>query len=86
MTADDLARVFHAHYKALAAGSYPEWEGLQVSWRRERVAAWQSMLDAGWTFTPPPHPCRFCGAESPDRYCSQQCEATGERISPMSAT
>lgn len=53
MTADALARAFHDHYRQHAAGSFPEWEGLQVAWRREKVAAWQSMLDAGWTVTPP---------------------------------
>ncbi len=53
MTAEDLARAFHDHYRAHASGSFPAWEGMQAAWRREKVAAWQAMIDAGWTFTAP---------------------------------
>ncbi len=52
MTADDLAR---AYWDASRRRDplLPRWDGLAADLRRNRVADYQSMLDAGWTFTPP---------------------------------
>jgi hypothetical protein len=53
VTADDIAR---AYWDASRQRDplLPRWEGLAVDIRRNRVADYQTLLDAGWRFTPPP--------------------------------
>lgn len=52
---DPAGRVARAHWDASRRRdpSLPRWEGLAVDLRRNRVADYQTMLDAGWVFTPP---------------------------------
>lgn len=53
MTADEMARTWHAWFTDTVDAKQPPWEGVAVDLRRDRVATWQAMLDAGWRFVPP---------------------------------
>lgn len=52
MTAADIARAYWDTSRRRDP-LLPRWEGLAVDIRRNRVADYQAMLDAGWRFMPP---------------------------------
>lgn len=52
MTGEEFARIRH-DYDRRRDRILPPWEGMQITWRRQRAATYQAMLDDGWVFTPP---------------------------------
>ncbi len=52
VTAEDIARAYWEHSRRRDP-MLPRWKGLAPDLRKNRAKDYQSMLDDGWTFTPP---------------------------------